>query len=130
MPIGKGKTRTQLLREHIARLEQRIRELEDPEHSAPAITLFDPHAILYDDGSSTSASSSPTSLPVTASSSSTADRPNTPFSSVFTNFVVSLLRLDDLRHSHMLQGSPSPIPFGENGFLEEAETPIALSGAL
>ncbi|KAF8345806.1 hypothetical protein F5887DRAFT_951937, partial [Amanita rubescens] len=36
---GKGKTKAQLLREHIVRLEQRIRELEVP----VAVTLYDPH---------------------------------------------------------------------------------------
>jgi hypothetical protein len=41
---GKGKTRTQILRESITRLEQRIRELEDPEYTSPSVTLFDPHA--------------------------------------------------------------------------------------
>ncbi|KAF8697202.1 hypothetical protein AX14_001435 [Amanita brunnescens Koide BX004] len=40
---GKGKTRTQLLREHVVRLEQRIRELEDPDYISPAVTLCDPH---------------------------------------------------------------------------------------
>lgn len=40
---GKGKTRTQLLRETIARLEHRVRELEDPEYISPAVTLYDPH---------------------------------------------------------------------------------------
>lgn len=41
---GKGKTRTQILRENITRLEQRIRELEDPEYTSASVTLFDPHA--------------------------------------------------------------------------------------
>ncbi|KAJ7252117.1 hypothetical protein B0H12DRAFT_1233997 [Mycena haematopus] len=40
---GKGKTRTQLLRETIVRLEQRVRELEDPDYISPAVTLYDPH---------------------------------------------------------------------------------------
>nr|GAT44451.1 predicted protein [Mycena chlorophos] len=40
---GKGKTRTQILRETIVRLEHRVRELEDPEYVSPAVTLFDPH---------------------------------------------------------------------------------------
>ncbi|KAJ6591343.1 hypothetical protein B0H10DRAFT_784324 [Mycena sp. CBHHK59/15] len=40
---GKGKTRTQLLRETIIRLEQRVRELEDPEYVSPVVTLYDPH---------------------------------------------------------------------------------------
>ncbi|KAJ7646575.1 hypothetical protein FB45DRAFT_177962 [Roridomyces roridus] len=40
---GKGKTRTQLLRETIVRLEHRVRELEDPDYISPAVTLHDPH---------------------------------------------------------------------------------------
>ncbi|KAF8143328.1 hypothetical protein K438DRAFT_1911086 [Mycena galopus ATCC 62051] len=40
---GKGKTRTQLLRETIVRLEHRVRELEDPDYISPAVTLYDPH---------------------------------------------------------------------------------------
>ena len=42
---GKGKTRTQILRENIQRLEARIKELEDPDHAAPAVQLFDPHFV-------------------------------------------------------------------------------------
>ncbi|KAK6996989.1 fungal-trans domain-containing protein [Favolaschia claudopus] len=42
---GKGKTRTQLLRETIVRLEQRVRELEDPDYISPAVTLFDPRSL-------------------------------------------------------------------------------------
>ncbi|CAK5265903.1 unnamed protein product [Mycena citricolor] len=40
---GKSKTRTQILRETIVRLEHRVRELEDPEYLSPAVALFDPH---------------------------------------------------------------------------------------
>jgi len=40
---GKGKTRTQILRETIVKLEQRVKELEDPEYISPSVTLFDPH---------------------------------------------------------------------------------------
>jgi hypothetical protein len=40
---GKGKTRTQILRETIIKLEQRVKELEDPEYISPSVTLFDPH---------------------------------------------------------------------------------------
>ncbi|KAF8629149.1 hypothetical protein AX17_005734 [Amanita inopinata Kibby_2008] len=58
---GKGKTRTQLLREHIARLEQRIKELEDPEYISPAVTLYDPH-MHSRSGSSTSSFGSPGSV--------------------------------------------------------------------
>jgi hypothetical protein len=50
---GKGKTRTQLLRETIVRLEQRIKDLEDPEYTSPSVKLHNPHGssgslTLYD----------------------------------------------------------------------------------
>ncbi|CCM03882.1 uncharacterized protein FIBRA_06033 [Fibroporia radiculosa] len=68
---GKGKTRTQLMREHITRLEMRIKELENHDHSSPSVTLFDPHAPSpYGSGSSSSSShGSPglISLPASAS---------------------------------------------------------------
>ncbi|KAF8973313.1 hypothetical protein BDZ97DRAFT_1912864 [Flammula alnicola] len=51
---GKGKTRTQILRETIAKLEQRIRELEDPEYISPSITLIDPHFHSRSNSSSSS----------------------------------------------------------------------------
>ncbi|KAJ8518305.1 hypothetical protein ONZ45_g4594 [Pleurotus djamor] len=53
---GKGKTRTQILRETIARLENRIRELEDPDYISPGVTLYDPH-LHQRSGSSSSISS-------------------------------------------------------------------------
>jgi hypothetical protein len=56
---GKGKTRTQLLRENIARLEQRIRELEDPDHASPPVVLHDPNAFHYSGSSSSSVAGSP-----------------------------------------------------------------------
>jgi hypothetical protein len=65
---GKGKTRTQLLRENIVRLEQRIRELEDPEYISPAVTLYDPHAHSRS-GSSSSSFSSPGDTSFSASHS-------------------------------------------------------------
>lgn len=41
---GKGKTRTQILKETIASLEQRVKELESPNGlPAPPVMLFDPH---------------------------------------------------------------------------------------
>ncbi|KAJ7213038.1 hypothetical protein GGX14DRAFT_619987 [Mycena pura] len=42
---GKGKTRTQILRETILRLEQKVRDLEDPDYVSPAVTLYDPQAL-------------------------------------------------------------------------------------
>ncbi|KAH9940358.1 uncharacterized protein BXZ73DRAFT_98800 [Epithele typhae] len=70
---GKGKTRTQLMREHIARLELRVKELESPEQSAPSMTLFDPHAIspYYSESSSSSSYDSPGKLSYSASASPT-----------------------------------------------------------
>ncbi|RPD58691.1 hypothetical protein L226DRAFT_457383 [Lentinus tigrinus ALCF2SS1-7] len=70
---GKGKTRTQLMREHIARLEMRVKELENPEQSAPSMTLFDPHAIspYYSESSSGSSYDSPGKLSYSASASPT-----------------------------------------------------------
>ncbi|KAI9453778.1 hypothetical protein BJY52DRAFT_1123297 [Lactarius psammicola] len=66
---GKGKTRTQLLRETVARLEARIRELESPEHTSSSVPLFDPHAIPGSEDSSSSGSDSPLSIPFSASQS-------------------------------------------------------------
>lgn len=70
---GKGKTRTQLMREHIARLEMRVKELENPEQSAPSMTLFDPHALspYYSESSSGSSYDSPGKLSYSASASPT-----------------------------------------------------------
>ncbi|TFK54579.1 hypothetical protein OE88DRAFT_1655324 [Heliocybe sulcata] len=64
---GKGKTRTQLLRENITRLEQRIRELEDPEYTSPSVTLYDPHS-QYSGSSSSSSAGSPTTISLTSPS--------------------------------------------------------------
>lgn len=58
---GKGKTRTQLLRENIERLEQRIRELEDSEHTSQSIILHDPHHHRRSESSSSSLTGSPAS---------------------------------------------------------------------
>ncbi|OBZ70760.1 hypothetical protein A0H81_09288 [Grifola frondosa] len=68
---GKGKTRTQLMREHIARLEMRVKELENPEQSAPSMTLFDPHALspYYSESSSSSSYDSPGKLSLSTSAS-------------------------------------------------------------
>ncbi|KAJ3563309.1 hypothetical protein NP233_g9022 [Leucocoprinus birnbaumii] len=57
---GKGKTRTQIMRETISRLERRVRELEDPEYVSPAVTLYDPHGHSRS-GSSASSIGSPDS---------------------------------------------------------------------
>jgi hypothetical protein len=65
---GKGKTRTQLLRETIVRLEQRIRELEDPDYVSSSVTLYDPHAHSRS-GSSSSSFGSPGDTSLSASHS-------------------------------------------------------------
>ncbi len=61
------------MREHIARLEMRVKELENPEQSAPSMTLFDPHAIspYYSESSSSSSYDSPGKLSYSASASPT-----------------------------------------------------------
>ena len=66
---GKGKTRTQLLRETVARLESRIKELESHEHTSSSVPLFDPHAIPGSEDSSSSDADSPLSVPFSASQS-------------------------------------------------------------
>ncbi|KAF9478626.1 hypothetical protein BDN70DRAFT_808426 [Pholiota conissans] len=58
---GKGKTRTQILRETIVKLEHRIKELEDPEYISPAITLFDPNFHSRSNSSSSESFGSPES---------------------------------------------------------------------
>ena len=68
---GKGKTRTQLMRERISLLEARIKELESPEVTSPPITLFDPHAPspYFSESSSSSSHGSPAALSLSASAS-------------------------------------------------------------
>ena len=68
---GKGKTRTQLMREHIARLELRIKELETSDKASPPVTLFDPHAAspYFSESSSSSSHDSPGLLSLSTSAS-------------------------------------------------------------
>ncbi|KAH8107677.1 hypothetical protein BXZ70DRAFT_1003124 [Cristinia sonorae] len=68
---GKGKTRTQIMREHIIRLEARVKELESPDVTTPPITLFDPHAAspYFSESSSSSSHDSPGTLSLSASAS-------------------------------------------------------------
>ena len=68
---GKGKTRTQLMREHIARLESRIKELETSEQTSPPITLFDPHVTspYFSESSSSSSHDSPGAFSLSTSAS-------------------------------------------------------------
>uniref|UniRef100_D8QBP2 Zn(2)-C6 fungal-type domain-containing protein n=1 Tax=Schizophyllum commune (strain H4-8 / FGSC 9210) TaxID=578458 RepID=D8QBP2_SCHCM len=65
---GKGKTRTQLLRENIARLEARIRELEDPD-SVPAHPPSIQLQQRKTSGSSPSSLGSPLGTPISATHS-------------------------------------------------------------
>ncbi|KAG7439610.1 uncharacterized protein BT62DRAFT_1081491 [Guyanagaster necrorhizus] len=104
---GKGKTRTQILKETIARLEQRIRELEDPEYVSPAITLHDPHAYHHSESSSSSLGS-PGSTSFSASHS--------PFPSDTTS--------SPARPWTNLPGvSPSATPFSSEIFFDEPQIP-------
>ncbi|THU83472.1 hypothetical protein K435DRAFT_666289 [Dendrothele bispora CBS 962.96] len=103
---GKGKTRTQILRETITRLEQRIRELEDPEYISPAVVLYDPH---LQSESSPSPYGSPGSASISASHS--------PFPSEETNSPPE-------QWSHLPPGvpSPTPSPFSTDIFFEEPQS--------
>ncbi|KAK0505291.1 hypothetical protein EDD18DRAFT_1399387 [Armillaria luteobubalina] len=104
---GKGKTRTQILKETIARLEHRIRELEDPEYVSPAITLHDPHAYHHSESSSSSLGS-PGSTSFSASHS--------PFPSETTS--------SPPRPWTNLPGvSPSATPFSSEIFFDEPQIP-------
>lgn len=60
------------MREHIARLELRIKELESAEQTSPPVTLFDPHAQpspYFSESSSSSSHDSPGGFTVSASAS-------------------------------------------------------------
>ncbi|KAG1844338.1 hypothetical protein DFJ58DRAFT_29242 [Suillus subalutaceus] len=110
---GKGKTRTQLLREHIERLEQRIRELEDPEYTSPSVTLHDPHRHGRSESSSSSLTGSPAS---------------TGFSLSVSSFSPSA---NNSPQSSWIQGipSPSPTPFTDI-YHEEPQPTIELAQTL
>lgn len=55
------------MREHIARLELRVKELEHPDQSSPAVTLYDPHVQSFGSTSSSSSSyGSPGTVSITA----------------------------------------------------------------
>lgn len=110
---GKGKTRTQVLRENIAKLEARIRELEDPDRNDSSITLFDPHALLFSEESSSSSAGSPSSLPFSTSHSpypfEASPTPPLPAPSIPWDQVTS----------------GSPIPFGRGGLAEPVPIELA-----
>ncbi|EGO00414.1 hypothetical protein SERLA73DRAFT_73137 [Serpula lacrymans var. lacrymans S7.3] len=102
---GRGKTRTQLLRENIERLEQRIRELEDPEYTSPSVTLYDPHLHQRSGSSSSSIAGSPGSPGFSAVHSPFPSATNSP-------------------HGSWIQGvpSPSPTPFSDPWHEEQQPT--------
>jgi len=105
---GKGKTRTQLLRENINRLEQRIRELEDPEYISPSVTLYDPHASRHHRSESSSSSlGSPGSNPLSTSHS--------PFPSESASSPQGSWTHLPVVHS------PSPSSFGAEVYFEEPQ---------
>ncbi|KAG8214184.1 hypothetical protein J3R82DRAFT_10973 [Butyriboletus roseoflavus] len=103
---GKGKTRTQLLRENIERLERRIRELEDPEYTSPSVTLHDPHFHRRSESSSSSLTGSPGSTGLSA--------PHSPLPPSATS---------SPQHSWIqCAPSPSPTPFSEAFHVEQQPT--------
>ncbi len=84
------------MREHIARLEMRVKELENPEQSAPSMTLFDPHALspYYSESSSSSSYDSPGKLTYSASASPI------PFDEQTRRSMLSPLSLDSPEVDH------------------------------
>ncbi|TFY82400.1 hypothetical protein EWM64_g1612 [Hericium alpestre] len=115
---GKGKTRTQVLRENIARLEARIKELEDPERTSSSVTLFDPHSFGYSEESSSSSAGSPSSLSFSQSQSPY------PFGNTSPPPAI---------HSpphQWLQKTESPIPFNGTAEVEVEELPVELKQSL
>jgi hypothetical protein len=108
---GKGKTRTQILRENIARLEQRVRELEDPGYTSPVITLHNPH-LQYSGSSSSSVAGSPEGIPYSPFPSDSANSPQ------------------DCWTQLPLVGSPSPVPFADLYHFDEPQPPFELTQML
>lgn len=94
---GKTKTKTQMLRENIERLEQRIRELEDPECAPPAVALQYPQFHRRSESSSSSSTGSPDSSGFSA--------PHSPFSPSVTSSPQ-----ETWIHCHI---SPPPTPANE-----------------
>ncbi|PPQ68192.1 hypothetical protein CVT25_015024 [Psilocybe cyanescens] len=107
---GKGKTRTQILRETIVKLEHRIRELEDPEYVSPSVTLFDPHFHSRSNSSSSSFGSPESSYLSTSHSPFPSDSsPASPPGSWA-----------------QLQGmpSPSPVSFSSDVYFDDQQSPF------
>ncbi|KIM40057.1 hypothetical protein M413DRAFT_73484 [Hebeloma cylindrosporum] len=118
---GKGKTRTQILRETIVKLEQRVKELEDPEYISPSVTLFDPHFHSRSNSSSSSFGSPESSYLSTSHSPFPSGK---QVASVFPCFHVLTSR----------KGMPSPASFIPEVFFDEPQThlqpPIELAQML
>ncbi|KAF6761179.1 hypothetical protein DFP72DRAFT_1062206 [Ephemerocybe angulata] len=110
---GKGKTRTQLLKETIAKLESRVRQLEDPSNIIPtSVMLFDPHDLtVYSGSSPDSFEDSPDSSYLSAfpTASESSASPSTPWS--------------------QLQGAASPLapPSMQDIFFDERHSPFQAS---
>ncbi|KAF7315953.1 Fungal-trans domain-containing protein [Mycena indigotica] len=109
---GKGKTRTQILRETIVRLEQRVRELEDPDYVSPAVTLFDPHT--FDPQALRSLSESPPS--------SSYDSADASFSAGHSPFPSDSAHSPEGSWSQAVSASP-PL-FGADMFFQEPQSQI------
>lgn len=126
---GKGKTRTQLLRENIERLEQRIRELEDPEYTSPSVTLHDPHFHRRSESSSSSLVGSPGSTGFSAPHSPLPPS-GTPCRSDHPSLLILPIAVGSPQHS-WIQGipSPSPTPFSD-AFHIEQQPPLDLAQML
>ncbi|KAJ7587027.1 hypothetical protein C8J56DRAFT_90526 [Mycena floridula] len=114
---GKGKTRTQLLRETITRLEDRIRQLEDPEYISPAVTLYDPHHSHHHSESSSSSLGSPS---IAASHSpfpsGSASPPHETWLSISSPHPTS-----SSPDPSIFQGSPVHPPFTADIFFEDPQ---------
>jgi len=95
---GKTKTKTQMLRENIERLEQRIRELEDPEYAPPAVALQYPQFHRRSESSSSSSTGSPDSSGFSA--------PHSPFSPSGMLFPLERIRSTRLTSYHLVTSSP------------------------
>ena len=112
---GKTKTKTQMLRENIERLEQRIRELEDPEYAPPAVALQYPQFHRRSESSSSSSTGSPDGSAFSA--------PHSPFSPSRASFSFDLIYPTQLCYSSVtgspqenwiqFHASPSPTPANE-----------------
>ncbi|EIM82869.1 uncharacterized protein STEHIDRAFT_124203 [Stereum hirsutum FP-91666 SS1] len=127
---GKGKTRTQILRETIARLESRVRELEDPDRSLTSVQLFDPHALVFSEpeSSSSSAAESPSSIPFSTSHSpygtfeGVSPIPTPPLPWEPSTVSPPWLCCSTTTYSQRFQGSHSPEPFASGISIELAES--------